>query len=141
MPRWIDQQASKAERQRRAKEAHDAAVRRHMAEAKDREAFRREQDRAKAAAERALRPPRAIRPGTMRRPDFTDEELADALGCADPRIPRHLRYPHLLTLRERGFTRMVFADDGSGEFGVPSYRGDVITDVGLSWLRTHTGGE
>jgi len=96
-------------------------------------------DRRSKAAELARVPEpkgRGIRPGERRLPDLSDEELAEALGHADPVMPRHLAYPHLLILRSRGLTRMVWADRGAGEFGVPTYRGDVLTEVGRQWLNT-----
>lgn len=133
MPRWIDQQIGKAERQRRAKLAHDQWVERHKSEAVERRAFEAE---LKVEARNRERPViRAARPGERRLPDLSDEELRVALGRADRAIPRHLDYPHLLMLRDRGFTRMVWADVGAaGEFGAPTYRGDVLTEVGERWL-------
>jgi hypothetical protein len=95
---------------------------------------------ARSKAAEAARVPeprgRGIRPGERRLPDLSDADLALALSRADPVMPRHLDYPHLLILRERGLTRMVWADTGAGEFGVPTYRGDVLTEVGRLWLRS-----
>ena len=78
---------------------------------------------------------RGIRPGERRLPDLSDDDLAAALARADPVMPRHLDYPHLLILRSRGLTRAVWADTGAGEFGVPVYRGDVLSEAGRQWLK------
>lgn len=134
MPRWIDHQAGKAERQRRAKAEHDAAVARRSRDLTEIKAFRAEQaEEAKARVRPQVR--RGIVIGDRRLPDFSDEELRQALGRAHRTTPRHLDYPHLLIFRERGWTRTVYADDGTGEFGVPKFRGDVLTEVGEQWLR------
>ena len=133
MPRWIDQQAGKPDRVKAAQAAMLARALKRKAEAPVREAFRREQERPPEPV-----PRRGIQPGERRLPDLSDDELADALEHASPATPRHLRYPHLLILRERGLTRMVMADRGAGEFGATQYQGDVITEVGLKWLHDRT---
>lgn len=130
LPRWIDHQSGKAERQKAAHEALVARAMRHKAEAGEREAFRREQEERRSEPV----PRRGIQPGE-RRIVLSDEQLAEALAKADRAIPRMLDYPHLLMLRERGFTRQVWADRGAGEFGAATYRGDVITEVGMKWLK------
>lgn len=130
MPRWIDHQSTKAERQKAAHDAMLARALKHRAEAGEREAFRREQEERPAVAAS----PRGIRPGE-RRITLSDDQLAEALSKAS-HLPRMLDYPHLLMLRERGFTRQVWADRGAGEFGATVYQGDVITEVGERWLNT-----
>lgn len=137
MPRWIDAQAGKPDRQRAARAAMLARAEKHRAERPARLAF--EAELIAAAKERDKPVVRGVRPGERRLPALNDDDLAQALGQADPRLPRHLPYPHLLILRERGFTKMIYADDGRGEFGLPSYRGDVITEVGERWLSLQTG--
>lgn len=136
MPRWIDHQSTKAERQKAAEAALKERAMRRAAEKPEREAFHAELIASKAPG--PVR--RGVRPGERRLPDLSDEELAVALGQADRALPRHLAYPHLLILRERGYTKMIYADCGRGEFGAPSYRGDVITEVGEQWLNQQTGG-
>lgn len=133
MPRWIDQQSTKAERQLKAQAEMAERHRRHAVDLTEIKAFRRQQDDDIAARDKAA--PRAMRPGTRRLPDFSDEILRQALGKASATLPRMLDYPHLLIFRERGFTRQVWADAGAGEFGAPSYRGDVLTEVGERWLK------
>lgn len=131
MPAWIDRQAGKAERLKAKRAELVEAALKHRAERKEREAFRAEQEAAMRTSPRAV----TLRPGERKLPDLSDDELALALLNASPSSPRYLAYPHLLILRERGLTRMVWADTGGGDFGVPSYRGDVITEVGEQWLR------
>lgn len=133
MARWIDKQATKAERVQAHREKLVARAMRHREEAPARAAFAAEQ--AEAAKERDRPVRRPYTPGERRLPDLSDDDLREALEKGDRAIPRHLDYPHLLMLRERGFTRMVWADTGTGEFGVPSFRGDVVTEVGEIWLR------
>lgn len=133
MPRWIDQQARKAERLKEGAKAHAVLLDRHLA----RRAEEADIDARSKALELARVPEpkgRGARPGERLLPDLSDEDLAVALGRADPVIPRHLDYPHLLILRSRGLTRMVWADTGAGEFGVPTYRGDVLSEDGRQWL-------
>lgn len=134
MPSWIERQQGKADRARQARDALVARAARHAADKPAREAFARELEQEALERSRPV-PRRGIKPGERKLPDFTDEELRQALGKADRSLPRHLDYPHLLMLRERGFTRMVWADVGAGEFGIPSYRGDVLTEVGELWLK------
>jgi len=131
--RWIDKQAAKAERQQAHRERLVARAMRHREEAPARAAFAAEQ--AEAAKERERPARRTYTPGERRLPALSDDDLREALAKGDRAIPRHLDYPHLLMLRERGFTRMVWADVGTGEFGVPSFRGDVVTEVGELWLK------
>lgn len=133
MPRWIEQQSTKAKRQREAHEALVARALKLRAERPVRDAFHAEL--IEAAKERERPRHRAMSPGIRRLPDLSDEELAQALGKAHRQIPRHLDYPHLLIFRERGYTRIVMADTGTGEFGVPTFRGDVLTEVGEQWLK------
>lgn len=134
---WIDKQGGKHLRVKAAQQAMKARVERHAADLGEIKTFRREQD--EDVKRRVTVQPRGIKPGERRLPDLSDEELADALGRADPALPRHLAYPHLLILRQRGLTRMVFADTGGGDFGVPSFRGDVLTEEGARWLKHTTG--
>lgn len=137
MPRWIDQQQEKHLRQKEAQAALKAAHARTLEHHKARRADEADIDARSKAAEAARVPVargRGIRPGERRLPDLSDEELRQALGSAHPTLPRHLIYPHLLILRERGYTRSIYGDLGAGEFGVAGYRGDVITEVGERWL-------
>jgi hypothetical protein len=135
VPSWIDKQAGRAKRvaelEAKRKALHGTWLERSRATAE----FERELV-ATRQEERAETKRRALQPGTRLLPEISDEELAKALAPADPG-PTMLMYPHLLILRERGFTTMGYAD-GIGPLDVPTYRGDRITEEGRKWLTKQT---
>ncbi len=136
MPSWIDRQASKASRradaERKSRELHEVWLARSRASA----AFEKELV-AKRQEERVETKRRALVPGTRQLPTISDADLALEAAKADPG-PRHVAYPHLLILRERGYIEPVFeCPDGAL---VTTYRGDRITEDGRSWLEKRDQG-
>lgn len=137
MPSWIDRQQGKAARKAEAERAHKALHGTWLERAKATADFERELV-ARNQEERAETKRRALLPGTRLLPTICDTELALEAAKADPG-PQLLAYPHLLILRERGFTRQVWADVGLASSGVPTYRGDRLTEEGRAWLRSRSG--
>lgn len=131
-PGWIKKESGKAEATARAKAEHDAWVKRAMALDKERKAFHAEKPASPAKTMR-----RGMKPGTRALPALSDGDLRAALAVATTDQPRHLTYPHLLILRERGYTVPVWGDDT--RYAVPIYRGDLITEEGKIWLNQPQG--
>lgn len=134
-PRWIERDASKAQRLAEAKKAHDRRVAVHVSEKPIRKAF--EADMIEANKRQATGRPVPLRPGTRLLPDLSDAELAKGIASADPLHPRHLPYPEVMVARERGLCRSVLGDDP--RYPVPIHKGDVLTEAGAAWLATLNG--
>lgn len=129
-PRWISKDAGKAKRQAEARAHHDALVARHASTAKERAAFRAEQEAGQRA--RSVKPRRlTIATATVERPDYTDDQLRTAMAGASD-APASLPYPEVMVLREKGLTRAIWGDDP--RYPVPIYKGDVLTEVGRAWM-------
>lgn len=130
-PRWIEKDATKAQRLAEAKKAaHDSWVTRHASEKPLRKAF--EADMIETHKRAATGRPVPLRPGTRALPPVSDDQMAVLLSGADAEAPRHLAYPEVMVSRERGLTRAVWGDDP--RFPVPVFKGDVLTEAGAAWL-------
>lgn len=135
-PRWIEKDASKAQRLAEAKKAaHDSWVTRHASEKPLRKAF--EAEMIEENKRQATGRPVPLRPGTRKLPDLSDAELAKGIASADPLEPRHLPYPEVMVARERGLCRSVMGDDA--RYPVPIHKGDVLTEAGAAWLAKQNG--
>lgn len=130
-PRWIEKDSTRKDRMARKKAEHDAWVSRHEAGRAERKAFNAELEADKKRRHPAKRG--HLIAGTRALPALSDADLAEALRKASE-TPRHLDYPHLLILRERGFTVPTYGDDPHGRYDVPICLGDVVTDEGRLWL-------
>lgn len=134
MPKWIERDAGKVRGRAGAKERRDALHR--VALERRAAVLAEERDiaaRSAALAASRIRPAsgRGIRPGERRLPCLPDAELREALrGAVD--APAMIGYPHLLILRERGYTVPVHVVPEGALASL--FVGDRATEEGKKWL-------